>query len=398
MTSFAAQERFLNHSTAQFNFEQTINTLGLSYTTKKISSFTSICNLKKHNVNIERGNGKGIGFQSELSAQYEALEHYLLTTETVRNPEFTFLPYSLINASGKNTALSTPFREMLERCDLNQCMPWVNCNHLYKDHESWVPFISINPLYNSENTKQYKKFCSSNGSAIGTNKLEASIHGLAELIERDALSCFLYSSFVAKKYLIKKVKKNTIPSYLFDLVHEIEDTFDENLIILDITTDLGIPVYLVSFTHQDYPIQPIGSGCSFHRTYALERSILEAIQMKDLSVPEERKKDQAILDMFKSWPAYYNSTKVNLKSIVNRIPEVKFKDHTHFECPENIYKNLISILNKNDIDVYKSVIYNTNKVACIKMISPQLEQFHPCQSGYFTIPGDRIRRLHKNGH
>ena len=158
------------------------------------------------------------------------------------------------------------------------------------------------------------------------------------------------------------------------------------------------PTYLVSFTCQNYPIQPIGSGCSFHRTYALERSILEAIQIKDPSVPEEREKDQAILDMFRSWPAYYRCTKVNLEPILNRIPEIDFEDQQHHGPPENIYKNLISTLIKNDIDVYKSVLYNNKKVSCVKLISPHLEQFHLCQSGYFTIPGDRIRRLHKNGH
>ncbi len=398
MLSFADQERFLNHSSAQYNFEQTINALDLSYITKKISSYTSICYLIKHNVNLERGNGKGIGFQSELSAQYEALEHYLLTTEILNDLVLNYQTYSVLSAIGKKTVISTPFREMIERVGNNHVMPWVKGNHLYKDHEGWIPFISINPLYEFENTKQYKKFCSSNGAAIGTNEMEASIHGLSELIERDALSCFIYSSFVREKHYVKKVKKNTIPVYLRDLISEVEEIFNEDIIILDITSDLGIPVYFVSFTHQDYPIQPIGSGCSFHRTYALERSILEAIQIKDLSVPKERKKDLAILNQFRSWPAYYRSVKVPLELIVRRIPEVSFQDRYYQESPENIYKNLISILKGNDIDIYKSVVYNNGKVSCVKMVSPQLEQFHLCQSGYFTIPGDRIRRFYNNGH
>ncbi len=394
--SMACRERFLESAESRFNFERIVQVLGMSYEVQQISAHSSICWLLKDGKSVERGNGKGLGIQSVLSAQYEALEHYLAVSQSLNSDGVSDHSLSELEAGIDRAVLPLPFRECLQKNFYDVSLPWKSCAHIISGKLGYLPLIQVNPFLEIPKKDLLAKFCSNNGTAAGSNFNEAAIHGISEIIERDALSLFLYSSFVAQRHHVKLVKKNSIPRYLLELLSYAEKVHGDDLIILDITSDLGIPVFLASFTKQSLPIQPFGSGCSLNSVYALERAILEAIQAKEILDQKEIQRQKVILERFRRWPSFRRCAKMFLPEIADELQKEEFVSNNPGTSPQILFDMLVSNLQLRSIDIYTTVIFESEGFSCVKVTSPQLEQFHLCQHGYFTIPGERIRTKFKH--
>ncbi|MDY7103224.1 MAG: YcaO-like family protein [Actinomycetota bacterium] len=128
---------------------------------------------------------------------------------------------------------------------------------------------------------------SSNGLASGSTRAEAVVHGLCELIERDA--CRLWELAEPDHRSATRVDPATVTDPVCeDLLARVEHA-DLDVAIHDLTSDLGIPVVLVQLAdRRPNPFRPLapaaGVGCHLHPATALRRAITEAAQTRLIDI------------------------------------------------------------------------------------------------------------------
>lgn len=105
----------------------------------------------------------------------------------------------------------------------------------------------------------------SNGCAAGNNLEEAILHGLLELLERDAVAMWWYN----------RVQRPAVDGPSFGLAYwdrterYYREVLGRSLHVLDLRVDTGIPVLAVVSRREDHPIEDITVGFSAHLDPAL---------------------------------------------------------------------------------------------------------------------------------
>ena len=383
-------------------FEDEITKLGLNYKILSIGNKPQTVRCWLHrsdNTVADMGNGKGIGLQSEISAKYEALEHYLSTQKSELKQQC--ISFSLEEIDGKLSEINRKVLPsyFLKTCNKMKKTPWVSFQG-YSGTSIILPYFMADPNY-INNPFPYDDFDYSslsdlptnNGTAIGTTFEEAMIHAINELIERDSISCFLLSTFCRKKpKKMKIINKNSLPLHLNEIIAKIESDYDEELLIIDIATNLQFPTFLVTFTRQAHSIQPMGFGTSLNSAYAVERAILEALQSLHLFDEDLRKEDDKILNKFIFWPKLQKCAQCDLLPLIKACHYDIHEFQASF-IPKNLCELLDEIIRKlehRNLHVFFGMHYQSeNGVSCVKVIIPGIEQFHRVRLGNFTIPGER---------
>jgi len=112
----------------------------------------------------------------------------------------------------------------------------------------------------------------SNGLAAGNDAVEATLHGLLELIERHALS-------QAERLPRQVVDPNCVGLRLAPLVERLARA-GATLEISLLTSLPGTATYICYLSQPEMPQLFGGSGCHFNPLIALERALLEAVQSR----------------------------------------------------------------------------------------------------------------------
>jgi YcaO-like protein with predicted kinase domain len=231
------------------------------------------------------GVGKGEGDQAEASAVFEALEHYFLPAPN-QAPGFTVKPIVEI-ASQKLLKADRLIRYVAE----SHPDALVGCA-MYADLRdemltAWLPVFFVDPTYSvtpfEGDEVEYREYCrygTSTGCAAGCTFTEAALHGLLESVERDALSRFFLKRFDAESgHEVRILDPGCLPMPLRGLIQELSLRLDGTVRIIDLTTNIGIPVYMAECRSASYPYGAFGCGCSLDPVYAVERAITELIQV-----------------------------------------------------------------------------------------------------------------------
>ena len=116
----------------------------------------------------------------------------------------------------------------------------------------------------------------SNGNASGNNLEEAVLQGFCELVERDAVALWWYPRLRKPALLLDSFEE----PYLLDLIENYKNIGREAW-ALDITSDLGIPVFVAISRLCSGPEERIlfGFGCHLDARIALQRAFAEMNQM-----------------------------------------------------------------------------------------------------------------------
>lgn len=358
--------------------------------------------LESHSI-ADVGNGKGIGLQSEISAKYEALEHYVSTQESFLKSQLLWLSFEKIKSE-----LSQENKDILPVNFKNKHKTaktvWLSLSKFAGNSSILLPYFLINPDYRNRkflhdqlDYTTFKEISTNNGIAIGTTFDEALLHATNELIERDAVSCFLLATFGKKTPKpIMLVDKTSLPNFLSELITNIEKSYCEELLIVDITTDLEFPTFLVSFTKQPQSIQPMGFGASLSALYALERAILESVQSLHLYDKALKLADSEILENFNFWPKLYQCAECNVNLIVKTglFQLIKFQDIDPPSRISDALASTVKILERKKFSLYFTSLYTSESgITCVKAVIPGIEQFHRVRYGSFAIPGKRGRAV-----
>lgn len=116
---------------------------------------------------------------------------------------------------------------------------------------------------------------SSNGLASGNTFLEATLHGLYEVIERDAIA-----STIIDGYASIRVNPRTLESPVVDNLCEMISLAQVSLEVRSLGSSTGVPCFLARITSDDYPILFRGYGCNLSSQIAITRAITEAAQAR----------------------------------------------------------------------------------------------------------------------
>jgi YcaO-like protein with predicted kinase domain len=169
---------------------------------------------------------------------------------------------------------------------------WIEGYDLIARLPMWVPYETVAVNYVRQLGRTATFLESSNGLASGNKLVEAAIHGLCEVIERDAVTLW---EFVPQPK--RKPRQINLSTLADPTLRRLVDTLDANGIVLgawDITSDIGIPTFTCTIIEDpdspEWRPVPMFSGHGTHLVpeIALSRAIHEAIQSRLTAISGSR--------------------------------------------------------------------------------------------------------------
>jgi ribosomal protein S12 methylthiotransferase accessory factor len=140
-----------------------------------------------------------------------------------------------------------------------------------------VRYLPTSYLYYNYNAPEEPSCCwaDSNGAAAGRTLLEAMQQGLFELIERDAISIWWYN-----RLQMREVDLSSFGDANIALMQEFFDQVGRDLWVLDLTSDLNIPVFVAISRRRSAPTEDLmmGFGAHLNARVALARALTELNQ------------------------------------------------------------------------------------------------------------------------
>ncbi|AGT10948.1 YcaO-like family protein [Paracoccus aminophilus] len=158
---------------------------------------------------------------------------------------------------------------------------WAKVWDLMTESPAWVPYETLSTAFVESEDQRPLLLKTTNGLASGNHLLEAIVHALFELIERDALT--LASLARAPRRFIAQ---DMIPDPYFQALAARLDKAGIVMVIEDVTSDLAVPTFTCEMIDDprrgNWRALPSASGHGTHSdfTVALSRAVHEAIQSR----------------------------------------------------------------------------------------------------------------------
>ena len=166
------------------------------------------------------------------------------------------------------------------RFALDAPRPWVRAVALPSGRAAWVPWEAVTLDTTGAAVRPPLFDVSSNGLASGNTLVEAVVHGLCEVIERDAEARWRLSGDD------RRVVLDTIADRMVRGLIERVTAAGARVWLWDLTSDVGVPVFGCGLMHD--PDEPSwraigfyqGFGCHLDPAVAMARAITEAAQTR----------------------------------------------------------------------------------------------------------------------
>ena len=217
--------------------------------------------------------GKGLtDAHAKVSAAMESIE--LWHGERTPAAPRTGTPRELAGELGyRMDELNLPPRTAVHQ---DMRLDWSPATVIGADTQSWVPRALV-----AMDSRMGDEWCvplfeqSSNGLASGNTLTEAVLHGLYEVVERDALS----RHPAAMSTEDSLVALDTLEGAPAELVAQIQAA-GVHVAIAHLPSETGLPVFLARIRGDSLAITFGGSGCHLDREVALCRALTEAAQSR----------------------------------------------------------------------------------------------------------------------
>ena len=239
-----------------------------------------VCRPNSRSISVSQGKGYDL-VSAKVSGLMESVESFhaerlshplkLCSLEDLRYTEAVVDVDRLPRLSDSKF---TPFERIL----------WVEGEDLLSGSTRWVPYEMVHLDYTLPLPSGHGCFqASSNGLASGNHILEATIHAVCELIERDAVT--LWHQLEASEREATRVDLNTVGD---GRCRNLLDRFAQAGVMVavwEVTSDIGLPVFLCRILQEDSglsnTVRPAaGMGCHLVREVALLRALTEAAQSR----------------------------------------------------------------------------------------------------------------------
>lgn len=329
--------------------------------------------------------GKGITKDhARASAMMEGFERY--SAERHESDETTIATLEEISSKGNYInpeSLNLPKDFKKQNLD-SMKLEWSIAKDIISDDEYFVPTNAIyHPYIHSEDSESLFK-SNTNGLASGNILEEAILHGIFEVIERDAWSIF---ELTHKNY--SQIDLDSIES---DIVNDTIDKFESEGIkikLMDFTADINVPTIAASADDtvtRDAGLLTLGMGTHLDPEVAILRALTEVAQSRATQINGAREDTvradfarEAGYERMKRINKYYfreEDEKIALSSIEN-------KSTTSINRDLEIVKDELIA---NDIDkiLYHDLTRPELDVSVVRVIIPEMELFalDPSRAGY----------------
>ena len=161
---------------------------------------------------------------------------------------------------------------------------WIEGRDIRDSRTSWIPYECVHASASSPAPTGSGCFSStSNGLASGNHMLEAVLHGVCELIERDAVT--LWGLLSRENRELTRLDLESIDDVSSRFVIDRCVKAGNMVAVWDVTSDVGLPVFLCRIVerenHSFYSTRSFsGMGCHTTREIALLRALTEAVQSR----------------------------------------------------------------------------------------------------------------------
>lgn len=227
--------------------------------------------------------GKGVSpLAARVSAAMEAIEH--------DHAERVAAPLRVARATELPRALDLTGLARTDDADLTGTLLWLEARHLWRRDTCWAPFSAV--LLDTTAGARYlhRGFVQdSNGLASGASRLEAVLHAVLEVVERDAAAWWDTAGEPASPGIDVVTLPDVGAVALWDRI------LDAGLsaVCRDLTTDVGAPSFRVELVDADAdPVRAlpvaVGYGCHPHPGVAALRAATEAVQTRMVHVSGAR--------------------------------------------------------------------------------------------------------------
>ncbi len=255
------------------------------------------------NLHLRSANGgKGsTPIQAKTGALCEAIERYSLMYQGKTYTHFTSYN-ELEKAIDPNSCMlyseqqyqqreqinkeSTKFYSLIPiPFDRDKKMDWTPVYNLTKNEFEYLPSCYCFAQYPAEDENKLYAYPDSNGCAAGNTIEESILQGFLELVERDAAAIWWYNRIQYQTVDLASANN----SYIDEMI-EYYKSSNRSLYVLDITTDINIPVF-VAISHDlstdsaDKILYAFGAHVDVN--IALERAVIELNQLLPIVTKKE---------------------------------------------------------------------------------------------------------------
>lgn len=231
--------------------------------------------------------GKGLtSTAARVSALMEAVER--VSAESIPSELIVRASYESLCADSGVVALDPVTVDLPSDSTYrpDRVISWAACHDLVSQEAILVPVdLLVNPP-----VEGVLRDVDTNGLASGNTLLEAVIHGLCEVIERDAFAQLEFVSLFGDPEdpppFTPPVDITSLPDVAATLVEQLRRE-DLDVLVHDVTSDVGVATFRSVILDHGYPgpegrisVRFPGWGCAAHAKEALLRSLSESVQAR----------------------------------------------------------------------------------------------------------------------
>lgn len=229
--------------------------------------------IRPKSLTVAVSQGKGVTADlAKISAMMEAIEHWHVE-------QFAIVAMSAsLREVGPQLGYSGYDLPLAKPSLLHDTLPldWVPAKSLVDGSETLLPKELVYfSLTQSADWTPPVFFGSTNGVASGNTRDEAVLHGLYEVIERDAITRMLDHGGQSERVAPRSVASAIVATLC--------DRFARARVALEVrsvASPTGLPCFLARITSDDYPSMFEGYGCHSSTEIALTRAMTEAAQAR----------------------------------------------------------------------------------------------------------------------
>ncbi len=240
--------------------------------------------VRPNSRSISVSQGKGLTLQAaKASGLMEAIEGF--------HAENILLPlkhgsYRDLVASHRLANIWRLPRARSAKLDEHTPLFWIKGYDLINDVEKWLPYEVVHTNYTTPFITGKPIFAmTSNGLASGNHLLEATVHAINEIAERDAGTLWHLRWREPQEHFVTRVSADSITSSSAQQLLQQLDDAGMDVYIFNQTSDTGLPTFRCEiFQREQNPFQRripyAGLGTHLTREIALIRAITEAAQSR----------------------------------------------------------------------------------------------------------------------
>jgi ribosomal protein S12 methylthiotransferase accessory factor len=219
---------------------------------------------------IERYSGVFQGNEIRQKGSYQQLGDKAIHPNVCMN----FSPAQYENRHEWNASHTGWFQRVPEPFDEERIIEWTPVWSLTHQEFKYLPTAYC--YYGYPKPEKPDCWADSNGCAAGNTMEEAILQGFMELVERDSVALWWYN-----RVKRPKVDLDSFEQPYFKALQDYYQTLHRELWVLDITSDLNIPVFAAITRRSDRTVEDIvlGYGAHFDPKIAIQRALTEVNQI-----------------------------------------------------------------------------------------------------------------------